>query len=86
MAGRENQSQPRKQNRCFIHGRTNKVILINNEIHSLPPTADCLAWLGRIQGDSATCASGRESGPKVAAMQACAHGRHPALTWTSTTS
>lgn len=46
------------------------MILINNEIHSLPPTADCLAQLGRIQADSAAHASGHETGPKVAATQA----------------
>lgn len=86
MAGRENQSQPRKQNRCFIHGCINRVILINNEIHSSPPTDDGLARLGRIQRDSAPCPSGHETGPKVAAMQACAHGRHPGLTQIPTTS
>lgn len=78
--GREGKSIPAEEtNRCSIHGCINKVILINSEIHSLPPTADCLALLGRIQGDSATCARGHETGPKVAAMQARHASYQPVL-------
>lgn len=85
--GREGKSIPaKKTNRCFIHGCINKVILINNEIRSLPPHS----WLPGSAGQNPRgfCCSCKwawnwsQSGShtnQACFLPACADERHPAL-------
>lgn len=42
-------TQAQETNRCFIHGRVNKSILINSKICSLPPRGDRLTAFSKTQ-------------------------------------
>lgn len=80
--GKEGKSTPAKEtSRCFIHGHINKSILINNEIHSLPPapppplswSPDCI-FQGSVglksKGIWLLVQMGMRAHPKTAAAQA----------------